>query len=282
MRKKSVFLIGLVGIAATIVSIALVGSSSGASPIAPAPRTASTMPRAITQTSLENHFFALPGCRIVDTRTGGGPIGNGSTRAFYVGGTFGFAPQGGTSGGCGIPTSAVAIAATVTAVTPGADGFLKAWPSLLTEPAHATVLTYVGNQGTGTTQSISATSGTALKVRNFGSAVNVAIDVSGYYTSPIEGLVYTGNSTADGSGYVYSGSPHLLSVTWISTGIADVTIDRDVTYCTPIAGGYYDNSYYANAKTFNTNKVRVYTWFLDPGTHVPTPVNNYVYLTVTC
>ena len=55
------------------------------------------------------------------------------------------------SGGCGIPLSATAIAATVTAPTPAGHGFLRMYPAASAEP-QATALSYLqglsGNTGT--------------------------------------------------------------------------------------------------------------------------------------
>jgi hypothetical protein len=235
------------------------------------------------QPQLEDQFVPITPCRIVDTRAGGGALAAGTIRDFYVGGTVGFAPQGGKSGGCGIPIGATSIAAVLTAVTPSHAGFLRAWPQSSPEPA-ATILNYsTVTSGTGATLSIKANGAPALRVHNYAGATQLVIDVTGYYADPIEGLIYTGStSTPASDGYVYSGSPRLLSVTWIATGIADVKVDRDVTYCTPVANAYYGDFYYANAKAFNGNLVRVYSWSIDPTTHATAYVNNYVYLTVHC
>ena len=108
---------------------------------------------------------------------------------------------------------------------------------------------------------LSTTSGSPLTLRAWTGKTQVVVDVTGYYQPPIEGLIYTGSTaTPTSDGYVYSGSPRLLSVTWVALGIADVTVDRDVTYCTPVANAYYGDFYYANAKAFNGNQVRVYSW----------------------
>ena len=165
------------------------------------------------QPQLEDQYVPITPCRIVDTRTGGGALVAGSIRDFYVGGTTGFAPQGGKSGGCGIPLGATSIAAVLTAVSPSHAGFLRAWPEGSTEPA-ATILNYsTVTSGTGATLSIKA-SAPALRVHNYAGTTQLVIDVTGYYADPIEGLIYTGSTaTPVSDGYVYSGTPRLRSVT---------------------------------------------------------------------
>jgi hypothetical protein len=66
-------------------------------------------------------FFTVAPCRVVDTRAADGPYGGpvlvgGASRMFLV------------RGQCGIPTSARAISANLTAVLPAAEGFLTAYP----------------------------------------------------------------------------------------------------------------------------------------------------------
>ena len=63
-------------------------------------------------------------CRLVDTRTTGGPIAAGTARDFAV-------PQ---LGGCNIPNTAVAYSLNVTAVPSGRLGFLTAWPTGQPQP----------------------------------------------------------------------------------------------------------------------------------------------------
>jgi hypothetical protein len=260
------------------------GPPPGAAPGQASPAAAAT-PLALNQQSpLEDQFVPITPCRIVNTQLGGGRFAANTTRNFVVSGTAGFPAQGGKSGGCGIPAYADAIAASMTANTPTVRGYMRAYPAGTAEPT-ATVLTYLVGPGniSGATLTIKPNASPALTITNHSGNTDLVIDVTGYYIPPIEGLIYTGSTaTPTSDGYVYSGTPRLLSVTWLSLGIADVTIDRDVTYCTPIANAYYGDFYYANAKAFNGNKIRVYSWSIDPTTHATAFVNNYVYLTVLC
>ena len=223
-------------------------------------------------------------CRIVDTQLGGGRFAANTTRNFLVSGTAGFPAQGGKSRRLRHPSvrgrhrrlddrqhsDRPRIHAGIPRRHRRTDGH---GPHLPRRP----------RQHSGATLTIKPNASPALTITNHSGNTDLVIDVTGYYIPPIEGLIYTGSTaTPTSDGYVYSGTPRLLSVTWLSLGIADVTIDRDVTYCTPIANAYYGDFYYANAKAFNGNKIRVYSWSIDPTTHATAFVNNYVYLTVLC
>jgi hypothetical protein len=137
-------------------------------------------------------YLPIVPCRIVDTRVAGGRVGANATRAFTVTGTgSAFAAQGGKAGGCGIPTTAVAVEAAITAVSPTAAGFLRAWPAGSPAPT-ATFLNFA--KGTSTTNAGSlaiATTGTQhLQVRNASAGANhFVIDVQGYY-DPTGGAEY--------------------------------------------------------------------------------------------
>jgi hypothetical protein len=224
----------------------------------------------------ENTFVSITPCRIVDTRNAVGFIGNGVTRTYYVGGTIGFAPQGGKSGGCGIPVGATAVAATVTAVAPTIGGYLRAYPSNLAEPT-ATTLNYVAHvsAGTGNTLSLNTGSAQALKVTNHSGRTGLVIDISGYYVPPIEGMIFgTGAS-------LYSGSSRLVSATRNAAGNYTVTVDSNVAYCTPTVTGY-SGYVYTSAYAFDGNNIHVYMWTLNASTHAEQAYDGYFYLQVSC
>jgi hypothetical protein len=228
-----------------------------------------------------SEFHPVKLCRIVSTKGHGGPISKSGGRSFHAAGKSGFSGQGGHGSGCGIPVGATLVLARITAIKPHKSGVIAAFATgafsrlgALYYQAHTTTSTEA-------TVGIASGNGKSLAVHNGGkSPVNLTIDVVGYYRPPMHGLIYTGSSSTPGS--VYSGSPSIVSVTWVSVGVADVTFDRDVTYCTPIAGAYYDSTYYANAKAFDGRTVRVYSWYIDAITQQMVEVNNYVYLTVIC
>ena len=268
----------------------VVGSSGHRGAPAPRPKPGAisdTQAKALAlnqQPDLDATYHPVAACRLITTATHIGYLVSGHPRAFKVAGTTGFATQGGKSTGCGIPAGATAISANVTTTKSSAQGYLSAYPTGGTASSSRFLTYQVSRTVTATpVLPLSTTSGLPLTLRAWTGKTQVIVDVTGYYQPPIEGLIYTGSTaTPTSDGYVYSGSPRLLSVTWVALGIADVTVDRDVTYCTPVANAYYGDFYYANAKAFNGNKIRVYSWSIDPTTHATAFVNNYVYLTVLC
>ena len=216
-------------------------------------------------------------CRIVDTRSGVGanrtPIANKQTRTYYVGGTFGFAPQGGKTGGCGVPTGAVAISSILTALSPARSGFVRAWPQGQSEPG-ATVLNYgVTTSGTGVTLSINPLTAFALNVRNYGGPTGLVVDVTGYYVKQLAGFISP-------SGGTYAGSSRIVSSARITDpGVYEVTFDREIRYCAAVASPYYYN-YYASTDSYgaasnNTVRVRLFN-------SAGAAVNGYFSITVTC
>jgi hypothetical protein len=72
-------------------------------------------------------YFALTPCRIADTRTGGPALGANSTRTFAV------------AGGCQVPADARAVAAILTAVSPGDLGNLRLFPTGQPAPLSSTL-----------------------------------------------------------------------------------------------------------------------------------------------
>jgi hypothetical protein len=252
----------MVGITCSAVTLALAADVAVADPT--------------FQPSSEASYVPITPCRIVDTRMGVGddatPIVNGETRPYYVGGTFGFAPQGGKSGGCGIPVGAVSIAAVMTAVTPTNAGFIRAWPNGQAEPT-ATILNYgATSNGTGSNLTISTTGAIALEVKNYGGPTHLVIDVQGYYAKPLAGMISS-------SGTPYAGSSRIVSSSRAAAGVYDVVFDRNIRYCTATATVYSSN-YYASITTYyssNENSVRVYVW-----DSAGAPADQYFYIAVHC
>lgn len=132
-------------------------------------------------------YVPLTPCRVLDTRSGGGGIFRpGDEDAFQVSGTGpAFAAQGGKAGGCGVdPTSAVAVEASITAVTPNGAGYLRAWPTDEGMP-NATFLNYSKGQSITNTGAVtlSIVFIDDLRLKNFGASTHVVIDVQGYYAA---------------------------------------------------------------------------------------------------
>ena len=92
-------------------------------------------------------FRPVTPCRIIDTTIAGSPIAANTTRNFQVTGTFGFAGQGGTPGGCGIPFGpAAAVVINYVAVAPAGAGDLRAFPFGTAVPL-ASIVNYAAISG---------------------------------------------------------------------------------------------------------------------------------------
>ena len=271
---------------AVVAAVALVGlgtTAGSAAPTTPPPANSSEVGALAVpdfQPSSEMSYVPITPCRIIDTRngtgTGGTPFASGTTRTYYVSGTSGFAPQGGKSDGCGIPSGATAIAATLTAANPNptrANGGFHAWPNGQTEPS-ATVLNYGDFQiSAGATVTINSTTAYSLKVRNYYGISDLVVDVFGYYVKPMAGFIAE-------AGGPYAGSSRILGSTRTATGIYEVQFDRDIHFCSATATVYV-SSYYASASTwFDTSRpdtVQVRIW-----TSVGNPDNQFFYIQVFC
>ncbi|MFT4228683.1 MAG: hypothetical protein QM602_00170, partial [Microbacterium sp.] len=206
----------------------------------------------------ESLFVAITPCRMIDTRAGVGVFGTRFTadaaRSYTVTSSGLYPSQGGKSGGCGIPTSATAIAATVIAVNPTAKGAIRAWAYGGTAPT-ANVLNYgTTTASSGATIGITPNSVAGLTIKNLDASTHVVIDVTGYYAPQMHGKV-----SADGT--AATGSSRIVSAVRVSQGHYTVTFDQDITYCTPIASGYEFGDY-ASALTRGGTAVSVYTWLL--------------------
>ena len=126
-------------------------------------------------------------CRVVDTRNAGGVLASGVTRGFQVGGTRGgFKAQGATNPvGCGVPQRSAAVEASLTAVSPVADGYARVSPAGATPP-NATFLAYsTGRNITNTgTIGLSLSGLNDLNLKNFASSTQYVLDVLGYFEPP--------------------------------------------------------------------------------------------------
>jgi hypothetical protein len=260
---------------AGVASGAPVGSAPSAATAAPVALKMAAPPPTSRQPASESSYIAITPCRIIDTRNGTGVNGtkfqSNQTRTYYVGGTTGFAPQGGKSGGCGIPVGASAISTTVTAVDPDGKGYVRAWPNGEAEPS-ATFLNY-GTTSTsgGGAVSINPSSAYALKIHNYYGPTDIVVDVFGYYIKPLAGMISE-------TGAPYAGSSRITGSVRAAQGIFDVTFDRNIVYCNPAVTVYFDN-YYANADTYalgsNTVRVKVYN-------ASGVLQDAFFYITVTC
>lgn len=178
-------------------------------------------------------YVPITPCRVANTSKVT-PLGSGTSRNFYVAGTFGFTPQGGTSGGCGVPEGARAAVVTILALDPSKAGRLKAWPAGSSEPTAATL--YYGSSTTSTGQTVTLRSGagTDLTIRNFTATTDVVIDVTGYYVLQMTAYVSSAGTMIDQSG-------RATAVTRTAVGSYQVTWDRPVGDCA-VVGSSDDSS----------------------------------------
>lgn len=275
----------VVGLALTAAVSIGYAAASPAGPAVPAPNGAVAAPaqpaRALSTVNNpspeQTVFVPVTPCRVVDTRHGGGAIVDSATRNFYVAGTANFPAQGGHSGGCGVPVGATAVAVNVTATQTQASGYLIGWAAGTARP----VANFISTTRSGTISAnpvlpLAATSSQQLSIYARG-ATQVVVDVSGYYVTQIHALIFASGTASQ----LYSGSPNVLSIANVGPGVADLTLDRDVTFCTPVAAADAQGHYALSFTFQGTNRIRVQTWTLNSsGTAIPT--NGYVYVTVTC
>jgi hypothetical protein len=117
-------------------------------------------------------FHTLSPCRAVDTRLADGALRSGERRSYTL------------AGACGIPAGAHAVAANLTAASPGSTGRLTLWPGGREHPGTSSL-----SFANGRTQANSAIlelagDGTVLAesfLAATGSGVHLIIDVAGYF-----------------------------------------------------------------------------------------------------
>lgn len=220
--------------------------------------------------NLESVYVPLSNCRLVNTGVAGGRIPAGSTRNFQVTGTAGFPGQGGTSGGCGVPTDATAVSARLTGTGVLSNGAFVAFPT--GTPTGQGTLYYAKGLNLTTGLNLQIGTGGKSSIKNVGGSAFTIIDVNGYWVPQIHAVLSP-------SGGIYAGSPRVLSSTNPSPGHYTVTVDRDLTGCTPIAS-VYGGPYYATA-VVSGHSVFATTYY-GFGANVGTPLNLYWSLTVDC
>lgn len=232
MKSLRSFVLGVLLTATTAFGGVALASSSGPPVPGPGGDAPAAVPSVLTDAATQQMLYSpIAPCRIVDTRKAT-PLASASTRGFFVAGTSGFAPQGGKSGGCGIPLGATSVSTSITAVDPGHPGFLQAAPSSA-PTATVTFLNYgTTSASTGATLALGPGSAPQLRIRNAGGPTDLVIDVTGYFRPRIYG-------TFTDSGVLFSGNGTLVPVTHTSPGYYVVRADRDLTGCAVAATPYY-------------------------------------------
>lgn len=273
----------LMAVGATIVLVATqVQALPERSSTSPPPAVAMAAPRDIGGGVTESKFIPVEPCRIYDSRNGAGrsPVGAGTFRILKVRGPEDipgqFAAQGGKAGGCGISPHATSVEATITAVAPAGTGYIRAWPSGRPEPM-ATFLNYVRgfhptNTGTITICNVGCGIASDMRVKAFGAATHVVIDVQGYTIKPLAAVVQSSGALSHGSRVVSTSRPFL--------GQYLVKFDRAVDACTYSASvdGTSGNAY-AMVGPDSTDNTRLYVFTSDANGSLQ---NRWFHLVVTC
>ena len=138
---------------------------------------------------------------------------------FQVAGTSNFPAQGGTNGGCGVPTSANAVAATVVAVNE-TGGFLVTWPTGSAQ-SNSSFMNFANTNLVSSGAEIPIN--TSINLLAGVSSTDVVIDIDGYYVKPMFAHVAANASILQGSRV----TGNLL----LDVGQYEVDFDRDVSQC---------------------------------------------------
>lgn len=123
-----------------------------------------------------NDFYTVTPCRVLDTRNATGQLGGPALSANQVR-TFTI------TGTCGVPAGAKAVAVNLTTVTPGANGFLQAFPGNAFPLGTSTVSFRAGQVRASSAVLTLATNGSGtLGVKNESAGgTHLVLDVVGYF-----------------------------------------------------------------------------------------------------
>lgn len=171
-------------------------------------------------------FVALgAGCRIFDTRGASGPLSSGIARNYSVTDAA-IASQGGASGGCGVPDSAVAVSLSVSTLanTPTGTGFVRIGQGDSTPTA--TVLQFLRDQGISVTTNVPLSTSQEVRVRVQGASAGMVGDVLGYYERPL-------HATVDPDGDLVVGSGVERIEANLGNTVFTIDFERDISDCTP-------------------------------------------------
>ena len=141
-------------------------------------------------------------------------------------------------------------------------------------------MNYVRTNGavsTGATLTIRTLFTPNLRIRNAGPALQILVDVQGYYIPQIQALIASDGGTN-------GGTPRVVGTSHPGTGSYLIALDRPVRQCAPSANTYNIFRYVSVGLSSSTtpNVISVYVWSLNPTTHAETPENYPFFLTVTC
>lgn len=285
LMNKWTRLLTAVTAAATVVTLGLSTASAGSnSPTSPSwqPAGSSTAPAAggqrtpavvLSPAVSQTLFVPVTPCRIADTRRAVGPLTNLAVRTFGVQGTSGFAPQGGKSGGCGVPADASGVATNVTVTGAAGAGYLSGYPAGSAEPLSNFVTYSKGVTATvNPTFALATSTARSLSFKAHGGTVQVIIDVTGYYVPQIQAVVAP-------NGSLYAGTKAIVSSLRTGPGSYSIVTTADVTNCAVIVtirgGAFYGDGFGSG------NTIVVTTWALS-STASAVPTDLYFSFAATC
>lgn len=131
-------------------------------------------------------YTPLVPCRIADTRVVGGALAANTTRSYHGFTGSDFTSQGGAASTCNIPLNASAIAVSITAVTPAADGYLTVFPFNDPKPLATAVNYSAGDITSGQSVIRLCRPGCANEFNVYSlQQSHVVIDVEGFYAEPV-------------------------------------------------------------------------------------------------
>jgi len=133
----------------------------------------------VPPSSNTEQFYALPPCRVLDTRNPNGVFGGPA----IAGGTFRSFPI--PLSGCNVPSNAAAYSFNVTIVPHGPLGYLTAWPAGQSQPLVSTLNSW---DGTILANAAIVPAGSAGAVDFFAKdTTDLVVDIDGYFAPPRAG-----------------------------------------------------------------------------------------------
>jgi hypothetical protein len=157
---------------------------------------ASVGSQSIGSIGLDTTYTSLPSgrCRVADSRTINSPITDGTSRTIYVEETPNYAFQGGNgtyasgtgSANCGIPANSMAYAASVTLLSPTANGVFKIYQAGSPYQAGNSILYSAGEYGANGDVIVRSCQFclTEIGIQTSGGTVHYVIDIIGYFHAP--------------------------------------------------------------------------------------------------
>jgi hypothetical protein len=219
-----------------IVTIALFLSVTALGGRTASAESRASTPRSVSPFDSSAGFVGVTPFRLLDTREGNGapqaPLGSGGSIDLQV------------AGRGGVPTDGVgAVVLNVTAINPSESGYVTAWPTGDARPT-ASNLNFVGGQTVPNLVIVKVGVGGRVSLYNFAGTVDLAADVTGYYTTSSQLVPVTPRrllDTRSGLGGVAGPTTGKVDVqvvgqAGIPVGAASVVLN--VTVDQPTSSGY--------------------------------------------